>query len=382
MIRHLGPGWRLGLLYAALFAAVGVSLPFLPLWLQASGMSAAEIGVIIGVPVLVRVVAAPLVAEVADRTGRPVRTLRLSVLATLAAYVLLGLAEGFWVLLAAAALVAAASAAVIPLCDSLAVRTFRTRQGRFGTVRLWGSVSFVASSAVAGVMVDAFSPARLIWLLVAFQVFALAAAVACVADEKRSGEVSEKAPSSRLLLVPGLVLAAIAAAMIQASHAAYYSLGSVHWRALGLDGPTIALLWSIGVVAEIALFFGSSWVWRGVGPGPLLLAGAAAAMLRWSAMALDPGLAVLLPLQMLHAFSFAATYLGMMRAAALAPSGLEARVQGFSATLHGLAMAAAMAWSGSAYDGTGAAMYGSMVVLAGFGGAITLAAWRWLRSAP
>ena len=38
--------WRLAAFYAALFVALGVQLPFLPVWLAAKGLDAREIGII------------------------------------------------------------------------------------------------------------------------------------------------------------------------------------------------------------------------------------------------------------------------------------------------------------------------------------------------
>ncbi len=47
-------------------------------------------------------------------------------------------------------------------------------------------------------------------------------------------------------------------------------------------------------------------------PATLLAIGGAGAILRWSATALNPPVALLVPLQLLHACSFAATHLGLM----------------------------------------------------------------------
>lgn len=377
MMRHLPLNLRLALLYAALFAVIGVSLPFLPLWLQTQGVSAAEIGVIIGVPVLVRVVAAPLVTEIADRLGRPVATMRVAALLTLGSYGLLALAQGFWALLAAACLAAAASAAVIPLCDSLAVASLGARYRSFGPVRLWGSVAFVVGSALAGVAVDVYGGGGVLGLLVLLQGVGVAASLVCIDDARREEKARALPPPSRLLFTAPLLLPIGAAALIQASHAAYYALGTVHWRMLGFEGPVIALLWSVGVVAEILLFLGSTWLPAPVQPRHLMAAGAAAAILRWGAMACDPSLGPLLALQALHAFSFAATYLGMMRAiTAAGRAGLAARIQGLSAMMQGLAMAAAMSVAGSVHAGGGGAMYGLMAILAVLGGGVVVLAWR------
>src|SRR6516165_9965471 len=59
--------WRLALFYAALFVALGVQLPFLPVWLAARGLDAGTIGIVLAVPMVVRVFAIPLATRRADR---------------------------------------------------------------------------------------------------------------------------------------------------------------------------------------------------------------------------------------------------------------------------------------------------------------------------
>src|SRR5438477_11606 len=76
---------RLALFYAALFAALGVQLPFLPVWLAAKGLDAATIGLVLAVPLVVRVIVIPLATHAADRY----QALR-AVIATAAAAAVLG----------------------------------------------------------------------------------------------------------------------------------------------------------------------------------------------------------------------------------------------------------------------------------------------------
>jgi MFS transporter, PPP family, 3-phenylpropionic acid transporter len=57
---------RLGLFYAAFFFFGGVQLPFFPLWLEARGLDARTIGLVIAVPMLVRIVATPIITHQAD----------------------------------------------------------------------------------------------------------------------------------------------------------------------------------------------------------------------------------------------------------------------------------------------------------------------------
>ena len=85
------------------------------------------------------------------------------------------------------------------------------------------------------------------------------------------------------------------------------------WQAAGIAPGTIGLLWSLSVAAEVLVFFllGRRLLgWLGVG-GTCALA-AAAGLLRWSAMALDAPVALLVPMQPLHGLTFAAQHMAAM----------------------------------------------------------------------
>ena len=61
---------RLAFFYGAVFALIGIHLPFWPVWLAAKGLGATEIGALIAAGVGVKVVFNPLIAHIADRRGQ------------------------------------------------------------------------------------------------------------------------------------------------------------------------------------------------------------------------------------------------------------------------------------------------------------------------
>src|SRR3954468_17716933 len=86
---------RLAAYYAALFVVVGVQLPFFPVWLKAKGLDPQAIGVVLAVPMVIRIFTIPATARLAEHYD----TLRGVVLASLAAatigFAALGFVAGF-----------------------------------------------------------------------------------------------------------------------------------------------------------------------------------------------------------------------------------------------------------------------------------------------
>src|SRR3954447_20427872 len=85
---------RLALFYVALFLTVGAQLPLLPVWLAAKGLEPGIIGIVLAVPMVVRVFAIPMAALVADRRDALRTVIVVAAAASLAGFGALALTEG------------------------------------------------------------------------------------------------------------------------------------------------------------------------------------------------------------------------------------------------------------------------------------------------
>jgi PPP family 3-phenylpropionic acid transporter len=174
-----------------------------------------------------------------------------------------------------------------------------------------------------------------------------------------------------LMRAPLFLLFLLAASLIQASHALYYSFGTLNWRALGISDGVIGVLWSVGVIAEVALFAASGRIIAYCGTARLLMFAGLAAILRWGVMAFDPPLLILGPLQTLHALSFGAAHLAAIHFLTHAiPEDRTATAQGvYAAAVAGLALGIATIASGPLYGAFAGEAYGAMAALAVLGAA-------------
>ena len=242
---------KLGLFYAAYFFFGGVQLPFFPLWLEARGVDARSIGLVIAVPTLVRIVATPIVTHQADRRRALKATLVIASIAATLAMTAVGLAAGVVAIVLAFGVAAVAFSPVLSLTDAYALSGLTARSRAYGPVRMWGSVAFIAGNVAAGVLLELIAPGNLIWLIVAAllaSVFAALALVPIDAGSKPAAATSPHSPKT-LLRSPVFVAVALASSMVQGSHALYYGFSTLEWRAAGLDGTVIGVLWGLGVLA-------------------------------------------------------------------------------------------------------------------------------------
>jgi PPP family 3-phenylpropionic acid transporter len=377
---------KLGLFYAAYFVFSGIQLPFLPLWLEARGLDARTIGLVVAVPTLMRIVATPLVTHQADRRRALKAALVIATAAATLAMTVVGLMQGAIAIILTFAVAACAFAPVLALTDAYALSGLAVRGRAYGPVRLWGSVAFIVGNVGAGALLGWLAPGDLIWLLVAALAVSIVAAAALAPLEARKPPAAETPmPSPKTLLRnPAFLAVVLSSSLVQGSHAVYYGFSTLEWRAMGLGGTLIGLLWGLGVLAEIVLFALSARLPSSLRPTALLAAGAIGAFIRWGAMAFDPPVSALLVLQILHGASFGAAHLGAMGFLARGvPRELAATAQGLLATWSGIVMATAIAVSGVVYTASGSGAYLVMAAMAAAGLACAVVAGRlWRDEAP
>lgn len=373
-------GGRLALFYAMFFGCIGVYLPFFPVWLDASGFDAVAIGWVMAMPVLARLIAVPVVTRLADTRHVLRGAIIVTSLLTAAGFSAIGLMPGPLAIVVAFGLTSIVWTPVLPLTDAFALRAVMQYGIDYGPIRLWGSAAFIVGSLVAGLASSAIAPVHLVWIVAAFTVLGFGASLALGEVHTAGSEHAAGVSPSSILRMPGFILVLAAAALIQGSHAGYYTFSSIQWRADGLGNGVISVLWAIGVAAEILLFAISPRL--SVSPRALLATGAAGAVLRWCLMTLEPSVGVLAAVQLLHGVSYGATQLGTMGVlVTLVPPGLTATAQGYLFTLSGVCMALAAIVAGRLHHYSPPSVYILMAVMALVSGVIIALAYRRLRAA-
>ncbi len=375
--------WRLGFLYAALFVVVGCYLPYMPVWLHWRSLSEDQIAFLLAAPLFARILFTPLISFAADWSGARRTVLIFLAWGTLLSFLLLWASSGFWQMLLATLLLAFNWTTIMPLIEAVAVSGVRSAGLDYGRVRLWGSGSFILASLGAGLAIGQFGAASVLPMLViatSLMIIGVYVLPRDVASRPSPATPALRrislADAVRLAHSPSFLWFLLAASMIQASHALYYTFGTLHWRAQGFADGTIGALWALGVVAEIALFAASGPILAKWGAGRVLLAAGAAAAARWGLMAFDPPLWATAILQCLHAMSFGAAHLAAITFLSQAvPEDRGATAQGlYAAVVAGLVLGLATIACGPLYRALGGEAYAVMASLAlvGTAGAVVL----------
>jgi PPP family 3-phenylpropionic acid transporter len=371
--RPLGTAARLAGFYGAVFAVVGVQLPFWPVWLEAQGLSAAEIGLVIAASFWPRVITSLIIPHHADRLGERRRPMAALAAITLIGVALFAFADRFWMFMGLSLVTGATFAAILPLGEALALQQAHEQRLSYGRVRLWGSITFIVAAIGAGRALQGAGPDIVLPLLLAALGLTVASCLA-LPERPRAARAGLPPGLARLLRQPGLVTFVLAAGLVQGSHVVYYGFATLHWRAAGHGEAVIGWLWAEGVAAEVVLFAWAAAVLRRLPPLPLLALAGGLSVLRWAATALSSDLAVLIPAQALHAASFGAVHLATVHYLRdRTPPELHASAQGLYAALGGALLSGLLTpLGGWLYGRAGGGAFWAMAAVALLGTMLTV----------
>ena len=307
---RLGP---FGALWFCYFAAIGSFNPFAPLWFKDLGFSTLAIGTIASLQAWARVLAPYGWGWLGDHSGQRVRLVRLAAgLSLLAACGLLW-ARGYPAVALCTALMFLANGGVVPLTEAIVARHLSTESGldagRYGRVRVWGSMGFIAAVLLFGTVLEVGGIGLFPWLVLATYALLVAASMRLPgAAEPVHGNGSGPAVMT-VLRQPAVAWFFASIFFTVLAHTSLYTFFSLYLDAQGMGKSTVGALWAVSVAVEIAFFWFQGRLFDRLSPHAWLQWAAAVSMLRFTLIAAFGGSIELLVLaQLLHAVTFAAQH--------------------------------------------------------------------------
>lgn len=298
--------WRIPGYYFAYFAALGIFLPFWPLYLKDEGFSAAAIGLLMGLFGLTKLAGPPVVGWLSDHLGRPMRWVRIASLLTLASFAAVFAAHGLWAMALVMAVFTLAWNAAMPQFDAVTLQHLGEHTSRYSRIRLWGSVGFIVTALGIGPLIDLWGVAMLPWALML--VFAGMIVLAFMVPEPQAPACEleeERRPIMAILRRPEVFLFLAASLLLQASHGTYYGFYSLHLEQHGHSKALTGSLWALGVLAEVGIFMVVHRLLPRFGAVRLMQLTLLLTSLRWAVIgSLADSVVALVLAQLIHAFSF------------------------------------------------------------------------------
>lgn len=309
--RQLAPFAALGATY---FAHIGFFNPYLPLWLKALGLPITVISLLAALQSATRVFAPYAWGALSDRTGERVRLLRLAAgVALLSSAGLWGSSDAWWIGAVLLVLFTSTSS-MMALTEAAMAHLVAGDWGRYGKVRLWGSIGFMLTVFAAGAWFQRFGMGSFPgWTAVSLLAVLLCTIALPDVKEAPHARRTTHEPVLPVLARPAVRWFFASLLFHVMSHVAVYVFLSLYLDSLGYGKAAIGLLWAVSVLVEIAWFYLQGRLLPRFAMERWLLLCALAMALR---MAITGGLgdwpAAVLLAQMLHALTFATHHTASM----------------------------------------------------------------------
>ncbi|MGF1757548.1 3-phenylpropionate MFS transporter [Photobacterium sagamiensis] len=367
MFRSSPYGWTSQYMLGFFFT-YGVYLPFWALWFAHLGVDASDIGLLLGLGFGVRCLANLMLTPRIHKVDHLIPALRWFTLAGLLACVLYIFCGGsLWALTAVTILFNLAAGPVIPISDTLANHYAKDGHLDYGRTRLWGSIAFIAGSTVVGILAAEYGVNVIPWVAISGLVVALVLSMRTPAIAPREDEHHDlPRPALMDMLKDSSVMRfLLIVALLQGSHAAYYSFSAIYWKDVGYSEAIIGYLWSFSVVAEVGVFALSKRIFAGWSVSGMFRLAAMGVLLRWGVTATMTELPLLVVAQAMHGITFAAAHLAAIRYIQHAKSNQMVALQAlYNALPLGAFMALMTALSGWLYGLWGANLFWLMAAMA------------------
>ena len=376
MLMRISPFNWLALSFFGYYCAYGVFLPLFPAWLKQQAYDAETIGLLLASAYVFRFIGGIFFSGLIKRASGLIRTLRYLAWAGCLTMLLMGwFSHSFILLFGGLMLFSMVNAAGMPIGDSLAT-TWQQQIGLdYGKVRLIGSAAFVVGVVLFGQVVGYLGESTIPWIIAAL--LALNGILQLLQPQLMPRDITGKSHEASvgfvtLLKDPTTTRLLLAIALIQGSHAAYYAYSVLYWQSLGISVSVTGLLWGLSVIAEIALFFFSSRLFKNTSVTRLFYITGIASIVRWLCFPYADVLWEIALLQCMHSLTYVVGHYATVRYISTRPQGHIAKLQGlYNAIAACAAIALLTALSGVLYPIQPAYAFAAMAVSAALGLLIT-----------
>jgi len=336
-------------------------------YLKSLDFSPTDIGILIGITMMTKVIAPNIWGWIADHTGKRMSIVRSGCL--LAAVCFTGIFfkhTFFWL----AVLFASFSFfwnAALPQFEATTFNYIKSEEHRYSSIRLWGSIGFILSVVGLGYVFEFTSIAWFPWIIMG-----LLSAIwlsSMTVPESAAGHLPlVHEPLGKVLGKPHVAGLLLTCFCMQASHGPYYAVYSIYMQSYDYSSYLTGWLWGIGVIAEVIVFLMMQQVFKRVSLRHLLIFSMVVAVCRWILIALYPQhLWIMIFAQILHAVTFGVYHVTAIR---LIHQFFKGRHQGrgqalYSSLSFGAGGALGSVYSGFAWDNLGRSwVFGLSVIFA------------------
>ena len=300
--------WAFGSFFFLYFAYVGLVSPYASLFFVERGFSVIEIAALMSMLQITRIVGPFSWGWLSDYLANRISIIRFCACIAAAVFLCIYFLHSYigffiWMFVLHTIL-----SSLMPLGESATIHALykdNSFDKRYGRLRLWGSIGFIAMVLVAGELFERKS-IELYPIVGSLVLIALALISFCLHEPKMERHKMVKGELLVVLFDPDVRWFLVSGFFMIFAHAALYVFYSLYLANLGYDKFQIGLFWALGVFAEVFFFYFQSKVLSRLDVEVILQAAFGVGVIRFILIAFLPITSVLIIAQLMHAGTFAA----------------------------------------------------------------------------
>ncbi|MQA18727.1 MFS transporter [Rugamonas rivuli] len=287
------------------YAHAGTWSTYATLFFADHGMTVAQIGVLMSMIQVLRIVGPNVWGYVADHYDRRVLVLRMAGFAALVGFSGFLFGSTFTHFMLAMIVLNLFTSGQAPICEALMLSEMRGDLTFYGRIRMWGSIGFIVSVTLASYALEHYGIVSLPWVAAALLVLTIAAAFR-LKDVPRRQHKTAPPPLMSLLRRREVIAFFASTALMVSAHTSLYTFYSLYLERNGYSKTVIGGMWSLGVLAEVLLFYYQAPLFRRWGAKVMMYVTLAVALVRFLMIGFGPQVVWLLVVaQIMHAATFA-----------------------------------------------------------------------------
>ncbi|WP_373986732.1 MFS transporter [Duganella sp. BuS-21] len=287
------------------YAHAGTWSTYATLYFADQGMTVAQIGVLMSMIQVLRIVGPNVWGYVADHYDRRVLVLRVAGFAALVGFSGFFFGSTFGHFMLAMVILNLFTSGQAPICEALMLSEMKGDLTYYGRIRMWGSIGFIVSVTLASLALEHYGIITLPWVAALLLVATIAAAFRLRDVPRRTHK--EAPPALLSLLCRREVIAFFAStALMVAAHTSLYTFYSLYLERSGYSKTVIGAMWSLGVLAEVLLFYFQAPLFRRWGAMRMMYLALGVAAARFLMIGFGSHILwLLIAAQLMHALTFA-----------------------------------------------------------------------------
>lgn len=296
---------KLSLYYFFYYLAASSFGPYISIYLSEKGISLISIGLILSMLSLTGILAQPIMGILNDRLSDPRRI----VLLCLLFMPLFAFGYYYFDTVFALCLVsffyAMFQSSSAPLSDVLTVEIANSQGFSFGSIRLWGALSFALGSFITGFVYGKIGYGASFISYALLMVLALVTFYTVPYKAVTRAKVSLKQHASQILKHQSFLTFVLFSFLIATSIAINFNFLPIYFKEAGFDKGWIGAAYSIAAIIEVPMFWFAVKLHRRFGLIPMMMLAALCYSLKCLVMAFSTQVGLVLAVQLFDGIAFA-----------------------------------------------------------------------------